>query len=136
MSNTTYPRYIIAEHNSEPAPPEYMYYVGVSHNLNKGYDETALEECTKDQVLWDDDRSSARQLRSLSSVLSAYIALVNLGFENLRIFKVTLNYEPADTATINNLVKKQRIREIVSKIDENDANYLREVGVLDLTIVT
>lgn len=131
-----YLRYVIAQHNSEPAPPEYMYYAGISHNMSKGTDDVALENCAKDQVMWDDDKRSARQLRSLSSTIRAFIALENLGFENLRLFKVTMNYEPVNTVEFRETVKKERVRDIMSKMDEKDTKYLKEIGVLDLTIVT
>ena len=130
------PRYIIAQHNSEPAPPEYMYYAGISGSASKGTDPIALATAAKDQVLWNDNRQSARQLRSLTSVVSAFIALENLGFEDLRLFKITLNYEAVDALEFKELVTKQRVREIMTKLDEKDANYLKKIGVLDLTIVT
>ena len=129
-------RYIIAQHNSEPAPPEYMYYCGVSVR-NKGIAETNLREVAKkEHVMWDDDRSSARQLRSLSGTIDAYISLENLGFENLRIFKITLKYEQVDISEFKEAVKKERVREIINKLEISDASYLQEIGVLDLTHVT
>ena len=135
MSDDT-PRYIIAQHNSEPAPPEYMYYSGISHSTSKGTADIALQSCGKEQVLWDDDRRSAKKLHTMDAAVSAYISLENLGFENLRLFEITLNYGPVDILEFKGLVTEARVREIISKLDEKDAEYLERIGVLDLTIVT
>lgn len=131
-----YPRYIIAQHNSEPAPPEYMYYCGVSLNTGKGTTEVALATCDKDQVMWDDNRRSARQLRSLQDAVDAFAFLETFGFENLRVFKVTLLYEPTDVSEFEHLAKVRRVTDIINQMDVKDAQYLKEIGVLDLTNVT
>ena len=134
MSNNL--RFIIAQKNIEPAPPEFEYYCGISTSYGKGTATAELETVkAASDILWD-DRSAARKFSSLSDIAAAVAALEKLGFENLRVFELVISYEPVDTDDINRLVRERRVNDIINQLSQDDIKYLRSVGVLHLTNVT
>jgi predicted nuclease with RNAse H fold len=140
MSNTTSPKYIIGLKNLEPAPPEYMYYMGVNaadYN-GKGTHVTILEEALSGTVvLWTEWREEALTIRSMNELAAVASELTRLGWlEGLHVYEVQPSYTLMDSREIINEVNRRKVDKILSVLSQDDIDYLVENDILDLTIVT
>ena len=129
MSNL---RYIIALRNFEPAPPEYEYYCGTKGTAGKHL----FNGATTEDIIWDDDRDAALKLLSEGSAADSYIALTELGYDGMIVYKVAQVYTPIDVEIFKALVAKNRVESILASMSGEDVDYLKKLGILDLTIVT
>lgn len=123
--------YIISIRNPEPAEPEYMYYCGAKPPISD------IHACVdRSEVRWDPSASNGYKLRSFEATAETYRYLKQIGFEDVRVFKVVTALEPCDGAEFEKAAIKAKANEIVNMLEADDKEFLTKIGVLDLTIVT
>ncbi len=125
-------KFIIGMKNTEPAPPEFLYFCGPSSPIN------CLSACVNEaETVWDTNPDSAHVFRTMEDVATGYDNLMQL-FPAQRLFIQAriVSYNTLSTEQFMDIIVQNRINNILGGLDKDDINYLREKGVLDLTIVT
>jgi len=125
-------KFVIGIKNSEPAPPEFVYFCGPKAPVN------SLSACVvESEVVWDADPDCAEVFRSTPAVADALGCLMKLfPHDTLFIDKRVVSYERMDTKIFLKLVQTNRIADILKGLGADEIEYLQDNGVLDLTNVT
>lgn len=88
------------------------------------------------EVLLDENIDTAIIFRGQESAAYNYGLLQLLGFAELQILEREVRWLPVDTEKFEKIVTQTRIETIMAGMDKEDIEYLKTIGVLDLTIVT
>jgi hypothetical protein len=124
-------QFVIGIRNLDKCEPDWYYVCGaVSPVAN-----LSAAICAK-EVLLDPDIETALIFRGQESTAFNYGLIKGLGFEQLKILERTTSYESVDMEAFEKIVTQNKIESIIGSLDKGDIQYLENLGVLDLTIVT
>ena len=131
-------KYIIGIRNPEPAEPVLEYYCGVSdRGRNMSIDELAQDK-NRNNLLYDANPASAAKFTTMDSIAEVCQLLIDIGFESdlLRVYEARMEYIPVDVDELQHLIKVHKVTNIMDKLSFEEKDYLKQLGVLDLTKVT
>ena len=131
-------KYIIGIRNSEPAPPEIEYYCGISQRGNKMSTDEIRQDKNSNNFIWVADPSAAAKLTTMDGVVEICQLLIDIGFEPdlLRVYEARMEYTPVDVEDLQHHIKVHKVTNIMDKLSHKEKDYLKQLGVLDLTNVT
>jgi len=121
-------KYIIGIKNPEPAEPEFVYYCGLSHSTR---DDPA-------DILWSANIDGALLLMDMYDAAADCQLIIDSGYptDDIKVYEAEMHYALVDLDKIGELMAARRIDRILNLLDRDDINYLKSIGVLDLTNVT
>lgn len=85
---------------------------------------------------WDPDPDNAKIFYSMESTAACLQKLKADDVEDLKVLRRIITYEPANIEHFIEIVTKNKIREIIDTLDDDDVDFLVKHANLDLTIVT
>ena len=121
-------KYIISCRNPSKCLPDTLYYCAANGGITKA-------ESSK-ELLWDKDPTLARVYTSVEPVAIAIDRLNFLGVQQVQVLQKIVKFEPVDTESFTETITKNKIRDILNTIPDDDIDFLVKHADLDLTSVT
>lgn len=126
-------KFIIGLRNSEPAPPEIEYVCGPKSPI------ATLGACVSEhEVLWSEAEDAAMVFHTIESVAATINQLDAMGCDVtlICVMQRIITYSVVDADAILFAVREAKVNSIIRDMDNDDVEYLKSVGALDLTNVT
>ena len=120
--------YIISCRNPSKVLPDTLYYCASQKGITNA---TSSEE-----LAWEKDPTLAKVFTSVETVAIAIDCLRTLGFQSIQVLQKIIKFEPVDTQSFTETITKQKIRDILNTIPDDDIDFLVKHADLDLTSVT
>ena len=120
--------YIISCRNPSKVLPDTLYFCNSKQGI---INATSSEEFT-----WDKDPTLANVFTSVEPVACTIDCLRRLGFTSIQVLQKIIKFEPVDTESFTETITKQKIKDILNTIPDDDIDFLVKHADLDLTSVT
>lgn len=124
MSNM---QYIISRRNPSKCDPDTLYLC---------YKKAFPDLCVDADTYWDPEPGAAYIFHSIEMVAGSIKMLLEVGDKDLTVLEKITSYNPVNTEMLDEIMTKNKMREIIDTLDDGDVDFLVKHANLDLTIVT
>ena len=121
-------KYIISCRNPSKVLPDILYYCAAPSGL--------VHAKSQSDLVWDKDPTCAKVFVSVERCLLALDRLHSLGIHSVQVLEKLTIYEVVDSDSFAETITKQKIRDILNTIPDDDIDFLVKHADLDLTSVT
>lgn len=121
-------KYIISCRNPSKCLPDTLYYCSAKSGIANAK--------RNDDIIYDKDSACARVFTSAESVARTVSRLNILGVHQVQVLQKIIKLEPVDTRNFSEIITKQKIKDILNTIPDDDIDFLVKHADLDLTSVT
>ena len=121
-------KYIISCRNPSKCLPDTLYYCSAKAGIANAK--------RNDDIIYDIDSACARVFTSAESVARTVSRLNILGVHQVQVLQKIIKLEPVDTRNFSEIITKQKIKDILNTIPDDDIDFLVKHADLDLTSVT